>query len=467
MKEFNDINFLLDNDYGKKLYHDVATALPVIDYHNHLNAGVIAANKPFANLYQLWVQHDPYKHRAMRICGIAEDLITGDGDDYEKYAAWAGCFQNTIGNPLFHWSCMELQELFGIAEILTPANAKAIWEKANACLAEAAYLPQQLLQRFGVELLCTSDDLLDSLEHHISLRDKGGIVCLPSLRSDSIIAFNTPAFFGWLDHLQQLTAVEINDLETYKQAIINRLDLFDTNGCLLADHSLDGGFTFMPTADATATELFTRLLQRDVLTSEEHIQLQSHVLQFLGEAYCQRKWILQLHIGAHRYTSTRLRKRVGPAGGYACIGTTVGVDSIAAYLDELDKTEHLPKTILYTLNPADNAVFASLTGSYSGDGVQGKIQFGPAWWYNDHYEGIMQQLTALSSYGLLSTAIGMTTDSRSLLSMIRHAYYRRILCNYLGANVEAGKMPDDWEFLSTLVRNISYNNSKNWIQKSI
>lgn len=466
MSVFNDNDFLLMNDYGKQLYHRVAASLPVIDPHNHVDPAALATNKEFENIYRLWVQHDPYKHRAMRICGVAEKLITGDAPDYEKFLAWAACFQNTIGNPLFHWSCMELKELFGIEEILTPANAKEIWEKANSYLSQEGFTSVNILKRFNVALLCTSDDLLDSLEHHIALSKQDVITCLPSLRSDSIIAFNSPAFVSWLNKLRSITGIEVTGLTSYKTAISNRLDFFDNTGCLLSDHSLDSGFTFVPTEPVAAATLFDRLLKQETLNEEEVIQLQSNVLTFLGEEYHRRQWKMQLHMGAHRYTSTRLRNKVGPAGGYTCIGNTVNVSSLALFLDELDKMESLPKTILYTLNPNDNAVFASLTGSYSEDGVQGKIQYGPAWWYNDHYEGIMQQLNALISYGLLSTSIGMTTDSRSILSMVRHQYYRRILCNLIGSWVEEGKIPGDWQMLSALVSNISYYNIKSWIKKS-
>ena len=465
MKRFNDNDFLLLNDYGKKLYHQVAAALPIIDPHNHIDPAALAANKQFENIYRLWVQHDPYKHRAMRISGIPEELISGDAPAYEKFFAWAGCFANTMGNPLFHWSCIELKELFGIEEILTTSNAKEIWEKANALLQGEKYSSLNILKRFNVELLCTSDDLLDSLEHHYELKKQNQITCLPSLRADSIIAFNAPGFVNWLNKLKMITGIEVTGFSSYKTAILNRLDFFNEAGCLLSDHSLDSGFTFIPTDALAAITLFERLLNKELLIETEYIQLQSHVLQCLGEEYYKRQWKMQLHIGAHRYTSTRLRNKVGPAGGYACIGDTVDVRSLTLFLDALDQKENLPRTILYTLNPADNAVFASLTGSYSEDGVPGKIQYGAAWWYNDHYEGITQQLIALSSYGLLGTAIGMTTDSRSILSMVRHQYYRRILCNLIGLWVEEGQLPDDWPLLSSLVTNLSYHNIKNWIKK--
>lgn len=466
MKPFYNRNFLLLNDYGKQLYHEVAASLPVIDPHNHIDPAALSSNKRYENIYQLWVEGDPYKHRAMRIYGTAEELITGSRSDQEKFLAWADCFPHTAGNPLFHWCCMELKELFGIEEILTPQNAQQIWDTVNGLLLKDGYGALDIVKRFGVELLCTSDDLLDTLAHHIALsREQAGITCLPSLRSDSMITFNPSSFFTWLDGLQAITGIPVNDLASYKAAIINRLDFFDETGCLLSDHSLDSGFKFVPTNEENADAIFKKVLKGEGVTELHVTCLQSHLLFFLGQEYAGRSWKMQLHLGAHRYTSTTLRNKSGPAGGYACIGNTADVSSLCLLLDELDKQKGLPKTILYTLNPADNAVLATITGSFAEDGVPGKIQFGPAWWYNDHQEGITQQLLALSHYSLLGTSIGMTTDSRSILSFLRHDYYRRILCNLLGAWVEEGKLPDDREFVSTMVRDISYRNIKNWLKK--
>ncbi len=459
-------DFLLYNRHGKKLFHEVAAGLPIIDFHNHIDIASLANNKSFENIYQLWIQQDPYKHRAMRICGIHENRITGNAPDEEKFLAWAECISATIGNPLFHWSSMELKFLLGNDEFLTPKDAKKIWTSANKNLKKKKFGALDIIKRFDVEMLCTSDDLLDTLEHHLSLaNNKSSVKCLPSLRGDSIIAFNQQSFYNWLKRLESISKVTINNLDNYKTAIIQRLDFFDEAGCILSDHSLDSGFQFGLTDETNAKELFQKKLNKENLSSEDTILLQSHLLHFLGIEYAKRKWKLQLHIGAYRYTSTRLRNIAGASGGFASIGGTVSVSSLCTFLDGLDKENHLPKIILYTLNPSDNAVFASLTGSYSEDGVQGKIQFGPAWWYNDQYEGITQQLKALSSYGLLSTSIGMTTDSRSILSFTRHEYYRRILCNLVGSWMEDGKLPDDWELASSLVKDICYSNIKSWIKK--
>ncbi len=458
-------HFLLYSKTGSRLYHEVAKSLPVIDPHNHVDASALAANRKAENLYQLWIKPDAYKHRILRNLGVPERLITGDAADFDKFMAWAECFPQTVGNPMFHWSCMELQALFGFTELLSPDNAAELWQKANNLLQQDGFGAVDIIKRFGVEMLCTSDDLLDSLEYHIALSKQQEVVCLPSLRGDTIITFTQPLFGEWLKKLQSLTKTEVTDLSSYKNAVINRIEFFDNVGCLLSDHSFDSGFRFLPTDEASAAPLFTRVIKGESLPADETVQLQSYLLHFLGKEYAKRDWKMQLHIGAQRYTSSRIRKAAGPAGGFACIGNGADVPSLCLLLDGLDAEGLLPKTILYTLNPADNPVFASLTGSFAEEGVKGKVQFGPAWWFNDHHEGITQQLVTLSSYGLLSASIGMTTDSRSLLSFLRHDYYRRILCNLIGGWAEEKKVPEDWEFLSNLVANISYFNCKNWIKK--
>jgi glucuronate isomerase len=464
---WNDANFLLTNTIAQKLYFDYAQKLPIIDWHNHIDPALIAQNTSFDNLYQLWVQKDPYKHRAMRISGIPESLITGENTpDYDKFLAWAQCFHKTMGSPLFHWSCMELKQVFGIDQLLSSENALEIWEKANELLKHDSFRASSIVKKFGVELLCTSDDLLDSLTHHIAFAkspNTEGLACLPSLRSDTIISFNSGTFFEWMKRLEELTNVTVSDLKDYQAAIKIRLDFFNDHGCLLSDHSLDSGFQYESIAFPKADEIFKVFLKGKVLSESEIVQLQSYLLHFLGKEYASRNWKMQLHIGAYRFTNTKLRTKLGAAGGFACIGNTVSTSSLCEFLDDLDQLDKLPKTILYTLNPSDNAAFASLTGSYAEDNVMGKVQFGPAWWYNDHYEGITQQLIHLSSYGLLSTGIGFTTDSRSILSFTRHDYYRRILCDLVGKWVAEGKLPIEEKYLADLIVNLAYYNSKNWL----
>lgn len=461
MKPFIHNDFLLHNDAGRELYAHVS-GLPVVDYHNHQNPLHLAGNNSFENIASLWVTGDPYKHRAMRINGIAEDGITGKSPDKEKYINWVKTFPKTIGNPLFHWTCLELNRIFGIDEMLSEKNADHIWEYCNGKLNEKGFRAMELLRRYNVETACTSDDLTDDLALHQKATALGmGIKILPSLRSDAILSFEAISFRSWL---KKLTGDEIKSLVDYKAAIIQKLDAFGAAGCKLADHSLDAGFVFVTPDEADAEKQFARVMGNEILPEHDLLNLKSFMLVFLGKEYARRNWKMQLHIGAHRYTSSRLRNLAGPAGGYGCIGKTCDIGSLAGFLDALEKQDLLPGVILYTLNPADNEAFASLTGSYAYDGIAGKIQFGPAWWYNDHYEGIRQQLITLSSYGLMSHFVGMTTDSRSLLSFSRHEYFRRVVCNLIGEWVEAGMLPDDEGLLNGLVADISYNNSKRMIE---
>jgi len=376
-------DFLLKTKTARRLYHEHAEALPIIDYHNHLDARDLADDRAFENITQLWIASDPYKHRAMRIAGVPERFITGDATDREKFDAWAATAPKTVGNPLYHWTALELKRYFDITEPLSSATAARVWDACNS----RRYTARQLVA--NVECLCTSDRLTDDLSAHARLADFKTRV-LPSVR----------------------------DAETLDPA---RLDEFQRLGCRLADHGTDNFQSLLP----------------------------------LAREYARRDWIMQLHFGAQRETSTRLRKLVGPAGGYATIGNACDIPSLCRLLDDLDKEDCLPKTILYPMNPADYASIATITGSFPG-----KVQFGPAWWYNDHALGIRQHLETLASYGLLSTFIGMTTDSRSLLSMVRHEYFRRVLCDWLGDKVEAGELPSD---LGHLVRAICYENARHWI----
>lgn len=466
MKNFLDDNFLLFNDTAKHLYHTIASKLPIVDYHNHLNAVHLAQNKTFDNLASLWISEDPYKHRSMRINGIPENSITGKVPDREKYDNWVKTFPYTLCNPLFHWSCMELKHVFGIEEPLTEKNANAIWEKTKSQLNGPGFGALDILKKWDVDTLCTSDDLTDDISHHVNVSAANpGLFVLPSLRSDSILAFDKPTFAPWLKKLSELTGIDIKSLDDYQAAINSRLDKLAAAGCVLSDHAIDPDFTYIGTSEDRASGLFASALAGKALSVEEVHSLKSYFLYVLGKQYASRSWTMQLHIGAQRSTSSRLRNLAGPAGGYAAIGSTCDINALCSFLDSLEKEDALPATILYTLNPADNAAFATLTGSFAQDGFPGKIQFGPAWWYNDQYEGIQQQLIALSSYGLLSHFIGMTTDSRSILSLSRHEYFRRILCDMLGKWVEEKKLPSDEYILSRLITDVCYNNIKNRIHK--
>jgi glucuronate isomerase len=462
MKKFLNDDFLLDGGVAEELYRNAAAEAPVVDYHNHLNPAWLAEDKSFDTITGFWIAGDQYKHRAMRINGIPERYITGDASPEEKFVQWAKTLPKTIGNPLFHWSCVELKHIFGIGEVLCESNAEKIWEQCNSQIADRKLSVRKILRAWNARTLCTSDDLLDDLSHHVKAsRHDDGMTVLPTLRGDSIIAFDGE----WMKRFAEVSTNGIDDLAGYLAAVSERLDRFDEAGCRLSDHSLDAGFKFAPTTDEKAGSIYKKIAEGHSLTPDELPGLQSFVLVRLGVEYSRRGWTLQLHIGAQRSTSSRLRTFAGAAGGYACIGSGCDVDGLCRLLDAMEREGHLPRVILYTLNPADNAVMATLTGSFAEDGVPGKIQFGPAWWYNDFPDAIREQLTALAGYGMLSRFVGMTTDARSVLSFSRHDYFRRILCDMIGEWVEKGLVPHDKQLLEQMVKDISYGNAEKMINK--
>ena len=456
-------NFFLKSNLAVRLYHSVAKQLPMIDYHNHLNPGDLASNRKFRNIADAWVLHDPYKHRAMRICGVPEDGITGNATEKEKFLNWAATVPKTPGNPLFFWSALELKRIFGIDDFLTEKNAGEIWDFCNVELEKEDFGAVDILKKFGAEILCTSDDLLGELSWHQLATNKQQIEVYPSLRGDSAVNIEQPDFMEWLGKLETQTNQTIQNIDRYKSAILSQLDKFSKAGCKLADHSLDSDFQFTITTEKKAAEIFSKKLDGGTIDKSELFQFKNHILNFLGTEYSQRGWTLQLHIGAQRFTSSRLRRLSGPAGGYGAIGNLCDITGLCLFFDELEKKGDLPRIILYTLNPCDNEAFATLTGSFAEDGVPGKIQFGPAWWYNDHFDGITKHISNLSSYGLLSQFIGMTTDSRSIFSFSRHEYFRRILCNHIAEMVDRGSLPNDFDTLSKIVEDVSYYNSKKFI----
>lgn len=465
MSVFIHDDFMLKTQAARRFYHEFAEGLPIIDYHNHLDPRALAEDRRFANMTQAWIAGDPYKHRAMRIAGVPEHFITGPAADREKFDHWAATVPLTLGNPLFHWTALELKRFFGIDELLSPASADRIWAACNERLASPEFSARQLLARSNVDRLCTSDGLLDDLGHHATLsQSPSGPRVYPSLRPDDILATRAKTYAFGIARLGVLSGTAINSYEMFLEAIRRRLDAFDAMGCRLFDYSHSGQTYQAFAEDRDPATIFKRLLAGKRLDHTlDHHTLHWRVVRFLAEECGRRGWIMQLHLGAVRQTSTRLRELAGPAGGYAAIGWPTDTRDLCAFLDDLERKTRLPRTILYNLNPADNAALATLTGSFAEDGVRGKIQFGPAWWYNDHALGIRNHLETLASYGLLAAFIGMTTDSRSLLSMTRHEYFRRVLCDFLGDQVEAGLMPDDDRLLGGLIRAVACENALHWI----
>jgi glucuronate isomerase len=463
MTPFADDHFLLRSPLARRLYHEHAAVLPIIDYHSHLDAGDLAADRRFRDLTQLWIEPDQYKHRALRSLGVPESHITGPASPLEKFTRWAAAVPQTLGNPLFHWSALELKNYFGITGPLDASSAADVWASCQTQLQAPTHTARRLLARANVECVCTSDRLLDDLAGHRTLAQSDfGPRVLPSLRADDALAVDYPEFRNWVRELGPATGSAITDLEGYLHALSARLEVFAAHGCTVSDHGLDV-FDYTTTPKPVAAAAFHRALAGEALAADDSRALRSFVLAHLAEAYGRRGWVMQLHLGAQRHTSSRLRQIAGKAGGFATIGRTADIPSLCQFFDDLESAGALPKTILYTLNPADNPALAALTGSFSEDGVGGKIQFGPAWWFNDHALGIRQHLDAISHFGLLSTFIGMTTDSRSLLSMSRHEYFRRILCDYIAQQVQAGAYPDDAGFLADYVRKIAYENARAWL----
>lgn len=443
-----DTNYLLTSDCAKRLYHQCVANLPIVDYHNHLSVADIASDRIFENITKLWICVDPYKHRAMRILGVSEKYITGDASDFEKFEKWYECIPRLAGNVLYDWSVMEFNKVLGMEIYPFEKSAEQVWNEANERLKGLS--AKKILGKFDIEYCAPCASLVEDL----SLFDKGKGIC-PSLRGDDIVGAN----IGFLKKLEKLTDMTINSLETFEKAIEKRLGAFVEAGCKYSDHALDDGFGYA-LDDGRNEERFQAVLRGQVLPEKDKLYLSSGILKLLAVLYAKNDFTMQLHIGAKRSTSTRLREIAGPAGGYAAIGNCVNVKALTDMLDDIEKQKHgLPKTLLFTLNPADNAVMSILSGSYSKDGVEAIVSQGPAWWWCDHYQGMREMLDKLSVYGVMSTFVGMTTDSRSLLSFVRHDYFRRVLCQWIGEKVEKGVLPDDYEILADIVTNMCYRNA--------
>ena len=447
-----DKNYLLTTPLARRLYEEVARDLPIIDYHNHLNVADLLSDRKFENITQMWISVDPYKHRAMRILGVPERYITGDATDYEKFEKWYQGLPRLAGNALYDWSVMEFDLIFGITLPPFQRDTREVWDEVNEKLKDLS--ARKILGKFNLEYSAP----VASIDDDLSIFDGLNGTC-PSLRGDNILVPDEK----FLQRLAQLTGISIVDLQSFEQALDQRMTVFQAAGCKFSDHALDDGFRYLDDGENEAR--FAAVLRGEKLLGEDQQQLSSCILRVLGALYAKHGLTMQLHSGAKRPTSTRLRQIAGPAGGYAAIGRCVDVKSLTDLLDAVEQQPYgLPKTILFTLNPADNAVMSVLSGSYSKDGVEAIVSQGPAWWWCDHYQGMCDMLDHLCVYGVMSTFIGMTTDSRSLLSFVRHDYFRRILCQWIGNKAQQGILPDDFAILSDIVRRICYENAKKCIQ---
>jgi len=454
-------NFLLQNRTAAELYHGYAKDLPILDYHCHLPVEQIARDARFENLTQLWLYGDHYKWRAMRTNGVPERFCTGDASDWEKFMAWAETVPKTLRNPLYHWTHLELQRVFGVDKLLGPQTAKSIWDECNAKLRQDGFSARGIMRRMGVVLVCTTDDPTDTLEHHAALAaDKSfPIRVLPAFRPDKGMAVESPERFNaWVDRLANAAKIEIRSLADFLAAIEKRHDYFHAMGCRLSDHGLDVPYA----EDYTDSEVAAIFLQlRSGTRPEERaaLKFKSAMLYHFGLMDHARGWTQQLHIGALRNPNSRMFQQLGPDTGFDTIGDGELARSLAKFLDRLDRDNRLPKTILYNLNPRDNELMAAMIGSFQDGSLPGKMQFGSAWWFLDQKDGIERQIEALSNLGLLSRFVGMTTDSRSFLSYPRHEYFRRVLCNILGADIENGLLPRDLELVGGMVQDICYRNA--------
>lgn len=435
---------LLTTVQAEKLY-DAVRNLPLIDYHNHLSVFDIWENRRYSDLYELWIATDPYKHRAMRICGIDEKYITGDADREDKFRAFCKIYPRLIGGALYDWCKIELEDVLGIQTPILTENAGRIWDETKEKLQDDAFRARSILRRFGTEYIAPCAGTLDSLDEYVP-----ELGVSPSLRGDDI----THPDVNFLKSMEEKTGILITGLDSYIEAIRQRIDLFHAARCSFSDHAIDDGFLFTMSPEK-AEAAFGRVMSGIAINEEESMALMSYLLVRLADIYRHKGWTMQLHIGAMRKTSTRLRRVAGPAGGYAGIGNSISMQSITSMLDAMEQQSgSLPSIILYTLNPTRNASFAVLTGSFTG------VTQGPAWWWCDHVQGMREMLSTYAVYSVLDTFPGMTTDSRSLLSLSRHDYFRRTLCDFLGKNMQQGEMPDSMDCMSELAVHLCYTNAK-------
>ncbi|MHA6246933.1 glucuronate isomerase [Pontibacter sp. CAU 1760] len=461
---FLNEDFLLQTETARRLYHDYARHLPIIDYHCHLSPEAIARNEQYPDMTSIWLAGDHYKWRAMRTLGIAEKYITGDATNEEKFQAWAKALPYTMRNPLYHWAHMELKNPFGITELLSEQNASEVYAQCNSLLQEPAFTPRGLLEGFGVEMVGTTDDPVDSLEYHQQIAASDfKVKVLPSFRPDKVLQLaGGDTYRAYLQKLSEASGIAITSLDTLLEALQQRVGFFHTHGCRVSDHGLSY-LPFIGGRSQKVEEAFAAVVAgNDTDAAALEQDFAGYVLEELCKLYHQYGWVQQFHLGALRNNNTRMLQVNGPDTGYDSIGDFPQAASLAAFLNQLEQQGSLAKTILYNLNPADNAAFAAMTGNFQGEGIKGKIQFGSAWWFLDQLDGMKDQMNALSSMGLISCFVGMLTDSRSFLSYSRHEYFRRLVCNMFGDDVEQGLLPADLPWLGKMVQDICYYNAKNY-----
>ncbi|MDI9509770.1 MAG: glucuronate isomerase [Clostridiales bacterium] len=461
MIPFMNQDFLLSNDTSKSLYHDYASKMPIVDYHCHIDPKEIADDIRFENITQLWLGGDHYKWRLMRANGVNEEYITGNASDKEKFQKWAETLELAIGNPIYHWSHLELKTYFGYEGCLNSETADEVWNLCNEILKNKDLSARGIIQKSNVTHLCTTDDPIDSLEHHIRIaKDKSfETQVLPAFRPDEAINIDKAQYLDYLDKLSQVSNIKIDSFESLCEALKNRMEFFDSLGCKTSDHGLEF-IMYYPASDDEIEKIMTNRLAGNIPSYEEVLKFKTALLLFLGKEYHRLNWVMQLHYGVKRDNNKRKFKTLGPNTGFDCIDDSRNSSAMLAdFLNALDQTNQLAKTIIYSLNPIDNSAIDTVIGCFQDDTAIGKLQHGSAWWFNDHEMGMRDHILTLSSLSLISNFVGMLTDSRSFLSYTRHEYFRRILCDIFGTLVETGRYPNDRRILKKLIEDISYNNS--------
>lgn len=461
-------DFLLSTASARHLYHSYAAPEPILDYHCHLPPKDIAENRQFANLFEIWLEGDHYKWRAMRANGVAERYCTGDATPFEKFEAWARTVPHTLRNPLFHWTHLELKRYFGIDELLDGTTAQSIWDRANEQLAEDSLRVHGIFRKFHVRATCTTDDPTDDLRYHQQIAASGlATKVFPTFRPDKALNVHLPELFlPWVSKLAAAANVEINSYSKFLDALKSRHDFFHSLGGRLSDHGLNHCYADF-CSEAEAASIFDRALHGQAASPAEHHQFASNLMLFFGQLDAAKGWTKQLHLGARRNNSTRLFKTIGPDSGFDSMGDWSQAEALGAYLDRLDQDNTLPRTIVYNVNPVDNYAFATMIGNFQDGSIAGKVQFGSGWWFLDQKEGMELQINALSNCGLLSRFVGMLTDSRSFLSYPRHEYFRRTLCNMVGQDVTNGLLPDREDWVGGMVKNICYRNASDYLNLGV
>lgn len=460
MKPFMDKDFLLSTPTSQTLFHEFAKKAPILDYHCHINPKEIAEDRKFDNITQVWLGGDHYKWRFMRSCGVDEHFITGDASDKEKFFKWAEVLGKAIGNPLYHWSHLELQRYFGYTGTLNKNTAEEVWNLCNAKLSEDSMSVRNLIRQSNVTLICTTDDPIDTLEWHtkIAADDSFDVQVLPAFRPDKAMNIEKPDYKDYLDSLSKASGIQITSFATLKEALQNRMDFFASMGCNVSDHALEY-VMYYPASEEVLEEIFQKRLDDCEITKEQELSFKTAFMLFVGREYCKRGWIMQLHYGCKRDNNRLMYEKLGPDTGYDCINNYAPSSQMADFLNALIQTKELPKTIIYSLNPNDNQSIGTILGCFQDSTAVAKIQQGSAWWFNDHKIGMRDQMLSLANLGNLSGFVGMLTDSRSFLSYTRHEYFRRIMCDLIGDLVENGEFPADMDTLSEIVKDISYNNA--------